>query len=108
MTASQHDRHPVLDRPACTPAAIRAVLAANADPDVLQRFDTQLDAAFEEGRKLGDLSPLLQTVRRWWFEADAWRHPDARREFVPRTNRALSAGRSATARGASLLGRAPR
>jgi hypothetical protein len=36
-------------RPAsCTPAAIRAVLAANADPAVLKRYDDDLDAAFEE------------------------------------------------------------
>jgi len=34
MTAPDH-RHPqVLDRPACTPSAIRAVLAANADAAV--------------------------------------------------------------------------
>jgi len=22
---------------------------------------------------------LMQTVRQWWFEADAWRDPEARR-----------------------------
>ncbi len=84
MTASHHERHRILDRPACTPAAIRAVLAANADEDVLQHFDTDLDAAFEEARKQGDLTPLLRTVHRWWFEADAWRDPDAHREFLAR------------------------
>lgn len=87
MTASHHERHRVLDRPACTPAAIRAVLAANADPDVLRRFDTDLDAAFEEARKQGDLEPLLRTVHRWWFEADAWRDPDTRRELLARIER---------------------
>jgi hypothetical protein len=87
MTAS-HAGHPqVLPRPACTPAAIRAVLAANADPDVLQRYDADLDRAFEEAREHGDLTPLLQTVRRWWFEADAWRDPDAQREFLARVER---------------------
>ena len=40
----------VLDRPACTPAAIRAVLAANADPEVLARYDRELDGAFEQAR----------------------------------------------------------
>ena len=39
MTAP-HTRQPeVLPRPACTPTAIRAVLAANADSDILQRSD---------------------------------------------------------------------
>jgi hypothetical protein len=69
-------------RPACTPAAIRAVLAANADPEVLRRYDDELDAAFEQAREHGDLAPLLETVRRWWFESDAWRDPDAQREFL--------------------------
>ena len=87
MTAS-HAGHPqVLPRPACTPAAIRAVLAANADPEVLLQYDTELDSAFEEAREHGDLTPLVQTVRRWWFEADAWRDPDAQREFLARVER---------------------
>ena len=34
-------------RLACTPATIRAVLAANADPEILHRYDADLDAAFE-------------------------------------------------------------
>ena len=87
MTTPQA-RHPQpLARPACTPAAIRAVLAANADPAVLLRYDHDLDAAFEEAREHGDLTPLVQTVRRWWFEADAWRDPDAQREFLARVER---------------------
>ncbi len=82
-----HARHPeILARPACTPAAIRAVLAANADTAVLQRYDHDLDAAFEEARERGDLTPLVQTVRRWWFEADAWRDPDAQRQFLARVD----------------------
>ena len=92
MTASRHERHLILDRPSCTPAAIRAVLAANAEADVLQRFDTDLDAAFEDSRKHDDLGPLLRTVHRWWFEADAWRDPDARREFLARVERYLREG----------------
>jgi hypothetical protein len=87
MTASQAERPQVPPRPACTPAAIRAVLAANADSDVLRRYDDELDAAFEEAREHGDLTPLVQTVRRWWFEADAWRDPDAQREFLARVER---------------------
>jgi len=82
MTAP-HARQPqVLPRPACTPAAIRAVLAANADAAVLQRYDEDLDAAFEQAREQADLTPLVQTVRRWWFEADAWRDPEVQREFL--------------------------
>jgi hypothetical protein len=84
MTASHAGGPRVLPRPACTPAAIRAVLATNADPEVLLRYDNGLDRAFEEAREHGDLTPLVETVRRWWFEADAWRNPDAQREFLAR------------------------
>lgn len=87
MTAP-HARNPVtVDRPACTPAAIRAVLAANADAAVLRQFDSELDAAYEQAREDGDPTPLVQTVRRWWFEADAWRDPVAQREFLARVER---------------------
>ena len=75
MTAP-HARQPeVLPRPAWTPTAIRAVLAACAGGDILRRYDEDLDAAFEQARALGDVTPLVQTVKRWWFEADAWRDP---------------------------------
>jgi hypothetical protein len=74
----------VLPRPACRPTAIRAVLAANADGDVLQRYDEDLDAAFEQARAQGDVTPLVQAVKRWWFEADAWRDPQVQREFLAR------------------------
>lgn len=47
MSAPEPGRPADLGRPACTPAAIRAVLAANADPEVLARYDIELDAAFE-------------------------------------------------------------
>ena len=92
MTAP-HARPPqVLPRPACKPAAIRAVLAANAGPEVLERYDRELDAAFEQAREQGDLTPLTQTVRRWWFEADAWRDPEAQRQFLARVDTYRSAG----------------
>src|SRR3984885_6953768 len=52
LMTTPHARQPqVLPRPACTPAAIRAVLAANADGDVLQRYDEELDAAFAQARE---------------------------------------------------------
>ena len=73
-------------------AAIRAVLAANADTEVLQRYDEDLDAAFEQAREQGDLTPLVQTVRRWWFEADAWRDPEAQRQFLARLDTYRSEG----------------
>jgi hypothetical protein len=82
----------VMDRPACSPAAIRAVLAANAGADVLRSYDRELDAAFEQARDDGDLTPLVQTVRRWWFEADAWRDPETRRQFQGRVDRYLAEG----------------
>ena len=66
MTAP-HARQPqVLPRPACTPTAIRAVLAANADASIVQRYDEDLDAAFEQAREQGEVTPLVQTVKRWW------------------------------------------
>lgn len=92
MTAPQEKRPQALPRPACTPAAIRAILAATAGSDVLQRFDEELDAAYERSRAYGDLAPLTETVRRWWFEADAWRDPDSQREFTARIDDYLHQG----------------
>jgi len=92
MTAAHSAAPPALPRPACTPAAIRAVLAANADPDTLRRYDADLDTAFEQARAGGDLAPLLDAVRRWWFEADTWRDPAARREYQARVSRYLTDG----------------
>ena len=86
MTAPHARQSQVLPRPACTPAALRAVLAANAGNEVLRQYDEDLDAAFEQAREQGDLTPLVQTVRRWWFEADAWRDPGAQREFLARVD----------------------
>lgn len=98
MTAP-HARQPeVLPRPACTPAAIRAVLAATAGGEVLRRFDEELDAAFERSRRDEDLTPLLETVRRWWFEADAWRDPAAQRDFMARVDGYRASGPPPAAR----------
>jgi hypothetical protein len=86
MTTPHARRSRILPRPSCSPAAIRAVLAANADIALLQSFDEDLDAAYEQAREHGDLAPLVDTVRRWWFEADAWRDPDAQRRFFSRVD----------------------
>ena len=50
MTAPQAGPPRILPRPACTPAAVRAVLAANAGDAVLRRYDQDLDMAFEQAR----------------------------------------------------------
>lgn len=92
MTAPQSGTPPITDRPACTPGAIRAVLAANADAETLQRYDHELDTAFEQARQDQDLTTLVQTVRRWWFEADAWRDPEAQRKFLARMDRYIADG----------------
>jgi Family of unknown function (DUF6247) len=84
MTAPRARQPQVLPRPACTLTAIRAVLAASADAGILQRYDEDLDAAYELAREHGDVTPLVQTVKRWWFEADAWRDPQAQRKFLAR------------------------
>jgi hypothetical protein len=92
VTALHPGQPAPLPRPACTPAAIRTVLAAGADADTLRRYDDDLDAAFEQARAGGDLTPLLDTVRRWWFEADTWRDPAARREYLARVSRYVTDG----------------
>jgi len=92
VTAPRPGEPPAPARPACTPAAIRTVLAASADPDTLRRYDADLDAAFEQARTGGDLSPLPETVRRWWFEADTWHDPAARRDYQARVSRYLTGG----------------
>jgi Family of unknown function (DUF6247) len=92
MTAPDAGQRGALARLPCTPAAIRTVLAANADQDTLRRYDADLDSAFEQARRNGDLTPLLDTVRRWWFEADNWRDPAARRQFQARVSRCQSDG----------------
>ena len=35
---------------------------------------------------------LVRTVRRWWFEADAWRDPAAQRAFLARMGRYAAEG----------------
>jgi hypothetical protein len=92
MTAAHSGEPPALAWLPCTPAAIRTVLAANADPATLSRYDANLDTAFEQARASGDLTPLLETVRRWWFEADTWRDPAARRAYDTRVSRYLAEG----------------
>jgi hypothetical protein len=92
MTAPRASHRQIMTRPACTPAGIRAVLAANADPEVLRRYDEELDSAFEQAREHGDMTPLMETVRRWRFEADAWRDPDAQREFLARIEKYQNEG----------------
>ena len=107
MTASGASGHQILDRPACTPSAIRAVLAANAGAPVIRRYGAELDAAYEQARQDGDLTPLVQTVRRWWFEADAWRDQEAQRQLLARIER-CQRGRPSARRRAHQLGRASR
>jgi hypothetical protein len=92
MAAEHPGEQPALARPACTPAAIRAVLAAHADARTLARYDADLDAAYEQARANGDLAPLIETVRRWWFDANAWRDPVAHREYLDRVERYLADG----------------
>ena len=92
MTAAHPGEQPTLPRPACTPAAIRAVLAASADAGTLRCYDADLDAAYERARANGDLTPLTEAVRRWWFEADARRDPAAHRDYLDRVEHYLAEG----------------
>ena len=89
----QHHVPPVAGRPAETPAAIRAVLAACAVPEVVAQYETELDAAFARARETGDLRVLTAAVRRWWIEALEWqRDPAGQRDFLARMDRYLADG----------------
>ena len=92
MTAEHHEP-PVAGRLAETPAAIRAVLAASALPEVVAQYETELDAAFARARETGDLRVLTAAVRRWWIEALEWqRDPAGQRDFLARMERYLADG----------------
>ena len=92
MTAQQHE-HAVAGRPAETPAAIRAVLAASAAPEVVAQYEAELDAAFAQARETGELTVLTTAVRRWWIEALEWqRDPAGQRNFLARMERYLADG----------------
>ena len=80
------------------------MLAANADNEVLRQYDEDLDAAFEQAREQGDLTPLVQTVRRWWFEADARRDLEAQREFPTRVGTYWNEGPPPAEQRLALLG----
>jgi Family of unknown function (DUF6247) len=67
---------PAPDSLPCTPAAIRAVLAAQAGPELVLRFDHEVDAAFEQAEQQRDLTPFVQVIRRWWQDARALRRPE--------------------------------
>jgi hypothetical protein len=89
----QHHEPPVPSRPAETPAAIRAALAASASPEVLKQYETELDAAFAKTRETGDLTVLITAVQRWWIEAVEWqRNPAGQRAFPTRMERYLAEG----------------
>jgi hypothetical protein len=47
--------------------------------------DTLFDSPVTNAAHAGP--ELVQTVRRWWFEADAWRDPATQRQFLARMNR---------------------
>jgi len=92
MTAEHHETS-TADRPAETPAAIRAVLAASATPEVLAEYEAELDAAFAHARETADLTVLTTAVRRWWVEAIEWQHdPAGQRAFLARMERYLAGG----------------
>jgi hypothetical protein len=52
---------------------------------------------FEQARD-GDLTPLVETVRRWWFEADAWCDPEGQRASRSKAAKAQNRHTSGSAR----------
>lgn len=71
-TAPDISRAQAPDRPAWTPSAIRALLAAKADAAVVRRNDAELDAAYEQARGDGDHRPraYMSAVQR--LKRDQW------------------------------------
>src|ERR1700730_7390716 len=91
--SAKHHEPPVAGRPAETPAAIRAVLAASAVPEVVAQYETELDAVFARARETGDLRVLTAAVRLWWSEALEWqRNRAGQRDFLARMERYLADG----------------
>ena len=76
-----------LPRPDETPSAIRAVLAANADTGIVERFDKSLDVAWSEALAARSLTPLETMLRRWWWEAVQWSDPVAHRALLARVEK---------------------
>lgn len=91
MTAEPAVQTEILPVPKEVPSAIRAVLA-NADPEVLQQYEHDLDEAYRRAQHQGDLGPVTATVHHWWKEAVHWRDPVAHREFLARMDRYLREG----------------
>lgn len=91
--ATRHHEPAVAGRPAETPAAIRAVLAASAVPEMVAQYAAELDAAFARARETGDLGVLTTAVRRWRIEALEWQRDSAgQRRFLARMERYLAGG----------------
>lgn len=82
MTAVRARSETVLPKPARTPAAIRAVLEANAPAELVAQFDAALDAAWVEAREGNTIEPLNEMLKRWWFEASDWCDPAAYRAHL--------------------------
>jgi hypothetical protein len=46
----------------------------------------------QQAHEQGDLTPLVQTVKRWWFEANAWCDRQAQRKFLALAGSQVSRG----------------
>jgi hypothetical protein len=87
MSAPEPSTPKILPRPAETPSAIRAVLAANADPGVVERFDKSLDVAWSEAKAAHSIAPLEKMLHRWWWEAVQWSDPETHRALLARVEK---------------------
>jgi hypothetical protein len=92
VTAEPAVQSQILPVPKEVPSAIRAVLAANADPEVLQQYEHDLDEAYKRAQQDGDTARLTATVHHWWKEAVLRRDPVAYRELIARAERYLRDG----------------
>lgn len=54
-------------------------------PQGVNSYDQEIDDAYEHTREHDDLTQLLETVRRWWYEA-AWRDLQAQRQYPARVD----------------------
>lgn len=82
MSAQPIHSPKVMPVPAATPAEIRAVLVNADEPELLERFENALEAAYIEGRDAGSIEPLNAMLKRWRLEAAQWCDPVKQKAFM--------------------------
>jgi len=84
MSAQPIHSPKVMPVPAATPAEIRAVLVNADEPELIERFERALEAAYIEGREANSIEPLNAMLKRWRLEAAQWCDPVKQKAFLAR------------------------